>query len=766
MRIEVALPLPLPRTFTYRVDGEMSLAEGTRVLVPFGPRRLIGWVAGPGSEETPEEVLKSVDEVLDDAPVVSPELMQLCRWVADYYVAPLGEVLRAALPTVLSDVGRPAPPVRKQRVLRLIRELPSLQQREAVFGRAHRQRDCYELLEMLGGFGVVSYLTEQVGFTPGVLKGLVDKGLARFEEEVVERDPFAEMPVAEPREFELTPAQRVAVDALVEAARGARAAGVGGGAEGDSDRVFLLHGVTGSGKTLVYIELLREVVERQGRGAIVLVPEIALTPQTVARFRSYFGDSVAVLHSGLSDGERYDAWLALRRGERRIVVGARSAIFAPVVDLGAIIVDEEHESTYKQSESPRYHARDLAIVRARLAGAVCVLGSATPSLESWINVRTGKSRLLELPERVEGRPLPPVRVIDLRRVERGAAGEVAGRREGPVLLAPPLVEAIEDRLRRGEQTILLLNRRGYANFVQCRECGEVWHCPDCNVSLTYHRARRRLVCHYCFREEPAPVRCDRCGSGDLAYRGAGTEQVERLVSELFPTARVARMDIDTTSAKWAHHEILGRVERGEVDLLLGTQMIAKGLDFPNVTLVGVINADVGIHLPDFRATERTFQLLMQVAGRAGRGPRGGEVLVQTALPEHYVVRSAVAHDYVGFAEKELQEREGPGYPPHRRLANVLVSGVDEFAVQEGIEGVAAWARETIKARGWGGVELVGPAPCPVSRIRGRWRWHFLLRSDRARPIGLLLHELAADAPIKPGRADLRLVLDRDPVTLM
>jgi primosomal protein N' (replication factor Y) len=798
--------LPVPRTFTYGVEGDVAVVAGTRVLVPFGRRRLIGWVVGPGDESTEAARIRPVISVLDDEPGVPPELLELCRWIADYFVAPLGQVLRTALPAVLSDTARPAPPVRTQRILRIVRELPSLQQRVEIFGRAQRQRDCYELLETTGGRGVVAHLVEQLGFSRPVLQGLVDKGLAVFEEEVVERDPFAGKAPADPGNFTLTPAQRLAVDALVTAARAGGAGtpagvadvdsamgaagghGVGGLGGAEDGGVFLLRGVTGSGKTLVYIELLREVVERQGRGAIVLVPEIALTPQTVARFRSYFGSSVAVLHSALSDGERYDAWLSLRRGERRIAVGARSAVFAPVADLGAIIVDEEHEATYKQSEAPRYHARDIAIVRARLAGAVCVLGSATPSLESWENARLGKSRLLELPERVEGRPLPPVRVIDLRRrggegrtgENRGGgdggagSGLITGGEEGtsrapaagPSILSTPLVEAIEDRLRRGEQTILLLNRRGYSSFVQCRDCGAVWHCPACNVSLTYHRARRRMVCHYCFLEEPAPIVCDSCGSPDLSFRGAGTEQVERTVSEFFPAARVARMDVDTTSAKWSHHEILGRVERGEVDLLLGTQMIAKGLDFPNVTLVGVINADVGIHLPDFRATERTFQLLTQVAGRAGRGPRGGEVLVQTSLPEHYVIRAAVEHDFVGFAERELEERRGPGYPPHLRLANIVVSGVEEFAVQEGVEELADWLRGVLAAPGFEGVELTGPAPCPVSRIRGRWRWHLLLRSERVRPLGIVLRELLLAAPLRRGRAHLLLVLDRDPDTLL
>ncbi|MBX6365369.1 MAG: primosomal protein N', partial [Gemmatimonadetes bacterium] len=542
---------------------------------------------------------------------------------------------------------------------------------------------------------------------------------------------------------------------------------------------FLLRGVTGSGKTLVYIELLREVVERQGRGAIVLVPEIALTPQTVARFRAHFGDAVAVLHSALSDGERYDAWRALRRGEKRIAVGARSAVFAPIADLGAIVIDEEHEGSYKQSEAPRYHAREVAIMRARLCGAVCVLGSATPALESWHNAQRGKFVLLELPERIEGRPLPPVQVVDLRGREaapktegesgvRGAAEDSAGKRprvaEGG--LSDVLVDAIRLRLERGEQTILLLNRRGYSTFVQCRDCGAVWHCANCNVSLTYHRARRRLVCHYCFHEEPPPVTCDACGSGDLSFRGIGTEQVERTVTETFPAARVARMDVDTTSAKWAHHDILSRVERGEVDILLGTQMIAKGLDFPGVTLVGVINADVGMNLPDFRASERTFQLLTQVSGRAGRGPRGGQVIVQTALPGHYAIRAAVDHDFAAFAARELDERRGPNYPPHSRLLNVVVSGTAEIAVQEAADAAAAWVRAAVEADGTAGVEVLGPAPCPVDRIRNRWRWHFLLRSPTPGPIGRIGHRILRHYTLKPGAAELRLILDRDPISLL
>lgn len=811
MFVDVALPLPIPRLFTYRVPEPLP-EEGTRVLVTFNRRRLVGWVVGPAAGEVDPSRIQPVLRVLDPAPVVPAELLRLCRWVADYYVTPLGQVLRAALPTVLTDHGRPEPPVRTRRIVRLTRELPSLQVRERTFGRAVRQRECYELLETMGGSAEVAHLVERVGFSPSVIQGLVARGVAEIVEEEVARDPFAEMAPPPPQELTPTPAQAEAIRRLTQ--------------RRPDPRPFLLRGVTGSGKTLVYIELLKEVVGRRGQGAIVLVPEIALTPQTVARFRAHFGDTVAVLHSGLSDGERYDAWRALRSGERRIAIGARSAVFAPVADLGAIVVDEEHETTYKQSdEAPRYHAREVAIVRARMVGATCVLGSATPSLESWHNVLTGKFERLDLPERAGGQPLPPVRIIDLRSAAapaspgaaepsagagawsrpagndgaspgmvpagriveaaegsaragaaRGAGSSDGGgarpgasgtRRRPAPILSEPLLTAMADRLARGEQTILLLNRRGYSTFVQCRDCGAVWHCGQCSVALTYHRGRRRLVCHYCFHEEPPPITCDRCGSGELSFRGVGTEQVERAVSEAFPAARVARMDVDTTSGKWAHHQILGRMGRGEIDILLGTQMIAKGLDFPRVTLVGVVNADVGLNLPDFRATERTFQLITQVAGRAGRGPLGGEVLVQTALPGHYAIQCAVHHDYEGFAARELEERRSPRYPPHCRMANVVLSGTVQEAVAEAADSAARWVRRRLgRERGGATVEVTGPAPCPIERIRGRWRWHFLLRTESAARLGEIGRELLEEYPIRPGRADLRLIFDRDPVSLL
>jgi primosomal protein N' (replication factor Y) (superfamily II helicase) len=746
MLVEVALPVPVPRTFTYSADRELE--PGTRVRVPFGSRRLIGWVVGPSAGAPPPK-LAGVERVLEEVPSVSAELLRLCGWIADYYLAPLGQVLRTALPARLTDPRRTSPPGLSRRVLRLTRELASLQERDALFSRSPRQRECYELLESLGGESEAAHLTRQAGFAPTVLRGLVEKGVAELRDEPVSRDPFAALAAEPPQPHTPTAAQAAALAALTGA--------LGGG----DRRPFLLRGVTGSGKTLVYIELLRAVLAR-GEGAIVLVPEIALTPQTVSRFRSHFGPTVAVLHSALSDGERYDAWRAVQRGERRVVIGARSAVFAPVPRLGAIVLDEEHESTYKQYDAePRYHAREVAIVRAGLSNAVCLLGSATPSLESWHNAAAGKFRLLELPERVEGRALPPVRVVDLR-----AARAVAEEERKPLpVLSPELVAAVQDRLERREQSILLLNRRGYSTFVQCRACGTVRQCERCNVSMTFHRGRRRVVCHYCFREEPPPVTCGECGSADLSFRGVGTEQVERAVGDAFPEARVARMDVDTTSGKWSHHRILERVARGEVDILLGTQMIAKGLDYPRVTLVGVVNADVAMHLPDFRASERTFQLLTQVAGRAGRGALGGEVIIQTALPGHYAIHSALAHDYIGFAARELEERREPAYPPHVRLANVLLTGTDQDAVIDGIERVADWLRAAA-GRAGDPVEVVGPAPAPIDRIRERWRWHLLLRSAAAGPLGRMCAALQREGPVRPGARDPRLVIDRDPVTLL
>ena len=755
--VEVALPLPLFRTFTYAVETEPEhpLTLGSRIVVPLRKGREIGIAVGFPETSASKVTPKPIFGVPDAEPAIDANMLALCRWIAEYYIVPLGVVIRSALPSLLAGAATPTPSQKTRRIVSVRSDIPSLMHRDRIFKTARKQRELFELLESLGGRSPVEHLVEHLKFSPSVLKGLEQRGFVAIEDEVVGRDPFARRRPVAAMPHALTPRQQEAVAALKA------------GAPGDT---FLLHGVTGSGKTQVYIELLREVVEARGQSAIVLVPEIALTPQTVDRFRAVFGDHVAVLHSGLSDGERYDAWLALQRGERRIAVGARSAIFAPLTNVGAIIVDEEHESSYKQGETPRYHAREVAIVRARNEGAVLVLGSATPSLESWTNATAGKYKLLALPDRVAGGRLPDIEIVDLRQLTKRMSAQrelhsAGGPSSFATVFSPELEDAIAVRLELREQSIILLNRRGYAAFVQCGACGDVVTCPNCSITLTYHRAPERLVCHYCLHEEPPRDECHRCGGSTLRQRGLGTQQVERLLSERFASARIARMDVDTTSGKWAHAEILDRVGRDEVDSLLGTQMIAKGLDFPNVTLVGVIDADVGVNFPDFRASERSFQLLSQVSGRAGRGPKGGRVLIQTRLPEHHAVRCAVAHDYQGFVREELPSRVTPPYPPTIRLANVIFSGTNQNSTAKLALAAAEWLHGLLRARDEPGITIVGPAPCPIERIKQRWRWHLMLKADSPGMLTRVSRYFVERFEV-PKKDGLRMVLDRDPVALL
>ncbi|MES2123955.1 MAG: primosomal protein N', partial [Gemmatimonadota bacterium] len=737
----------------------------------------------------------------DEAPVLSTHLLALAAQAGRYYGAPIGLMLRAMLPAALwgkstleivlvegmdSAMGgtagtllaylrarggrasasaatralkRPVWEVadRLQRIGAVHLELHSpdtragvasvraarftgdplpLLDRDRRFKRAVKQRLVYEALETRGGRATVAELLEASGTTESPLRALVDAGLVEIVEETTARDPFADLPVSAPPP-DLSAAQREALRALAAIPAGESA---------------LLFGVTGSGKTLVYLEHIRTALE-SGRGALILVPEIALTPQTVARVRGMFGAEVAVLHSGLSDGERADAWRALHRGERRVAVGARSAIFAPVRDLGVIVLDEEHEASYKNGETPRYHARDIAMMRARIEGATVVLGTATPSLESWTRAQDS-DRIVELPERVGARPMPPVELVDLR-----SEPLVAGA--GMLAWSERLDAAVTAALARREQVLLLLNRRGWATFLQCTACGNVIDCPNCSISLTLHHHPPELRCHYCDHREVVPTTCPECQAESLRALGAGTQQLERLVAERFPAARLARMDVDTTSAKWSHHHLLERVGRGEVDILLGTQMIAKGIDFPNVTLVGVVDADTALHLPDFRAAERTFQLVAQVAGRAGRGPKGGTVLVQTRQPGHPALVFAARHDAAGFLAAETALRTSPAYPPHTSLVHVVLGGPVQEAVMARALALGEWCEQSI-ARSGLPIIVLGPAPCPIERIKDRWRIHLILKGP-GEALGRWVRTAAPRLAVP--RNDVRIYIDRDPVSL-
>jgi primosomal protein N' (replication factor Y) (superfamily II helicase) len=798
---QVALPLPLAETYTYRIPETLAdrLVAGARVVVPVRRRELIGIVVAT-HDTAPAMAVKDVLAAPDDEPALPGPLLETAQWIAGYYGSPIGLTLKAMLPAglwgasqvivtltshadaigglagqllawlderggeatataigrgmkrpvwdVLDRLARAGavslrvePPDTEadravERLVVLAEPAPTLLQRETLFQRKKRQRELYEAIEGLGGRAPVRHLVDQLGFTDALVRALVKSSLARVDEAERVRDPFAALPATPPPE-RLTSDQAAALHAIQSL---------------DPGKGALLYGVTGSGKTLVYLEAVRRLLA-SGRGAIVLVPEIGLTPQTVSRLRGAFGDEVAVLHSGLSDGERADAWRLLRRGERRVAVGARSAIFAPVCDLGIIVVDEEHEATYKNGETPRYHTRDVAAVRARLEGATLVLGSATPALESMAAVPT-KLQLVRLPERIGTRPLPPVELVDLRVADKVPA-------TGPVPWSVRLDEAIAGALARGEQGLLLLNRRGWASFLQCPDCGEVCRCPRCSVSLTVHQHPPALRCHYCGHEQPLPYTCSACANPVHEMRGVGTQQLERLLAERFPSARIARMDLDSTSTKWSHQRILGAVERGEVDLLVGTQMIAKGLDFPNVTLVGVVDADTGLYLPDFRSAERTFQLLAQVAGRAGRGPKGGRVLVQTRNPKHHALVRAAAHDTEGFVSEELALRHSPPYPPTVALVNLIVSGVDERVVGRRAAELGDWCIRLVD-RFQLPVEILGPAPCPLAKIKDRWRWHVLLKGPSVE-LGRVVRYAARRLP---RRDDARIVIDRDPASVL
>jgi len=769
---DVAVPVPLDATFTYRIpENSPEPVIGGRVIVPFREQRLCGIVTELHDRE-PEFTTRRLSQVLDSAPALTQELMQLGRWIAQYYIAPVGEVFRTMLPLSaefrrvlgyrITDKGidalhaasttgsslrtrkEPEHQMLEYAVLNrlgdgeIVREatlrstsgasravLQTLLRKKWIAREDLSDvRDASRTVQIAtlkqvevklnaNQQAIVDYLRQQEGERASVealrelavprttLHTLVRRGIVELSEEPA----GFHISGMKPRklEFLFTPAQKSALATIIDSV---------------DQRKFLpmlLHGVTGSGKTAVYLSAMQSVLAK-GRSAILLVPEIGLTPAMAADLHEIFGDEVAILHSALSDDERAEQWKRIRSGESHIVVGTRSAVFAPVSDLALIVVDEEHDHSYKQEEMPRYHARDVAVMRAKMCNAAVVLGSATPSLETYHNGVRGKYRLLELPERIERRPLPEVEILDMREeFQRSKKDEVLSRK---------LVEEIGERLARHEQVMVLLNRRGYSAFVLCRECGESVHCKNCAISMTYHKREHRLVCHYCGYMRPAPKTCPKCGSEFVQYLGTGSEKLEHILHGLFPQARIARLDRDTVRGRDDFERMLSALHAGEIDLLVGTQMIAKGHDVANVTLVGVVASDAALSFPDFRAAERTFQLLTQVAGRAGRGDAPGKVVLQTFFPDHYAIQFAAAHDYRGFYEKEIRFRSWMHYPPFSAVSNVLVRSpkLDVALAWSGVLG--KWFENTRVE----GVRVMGPAAAAIVRLKTEYRYHFLLKS--------------------------------------
>jgi primosomal protein N' (replication factor Y) len=750
LHAEVAVPVPLGRAFSYSVPADLAerVQPGARVLCQFGARRVLGIVlsVGDGPLDFPESKLKPLGAVVDSEPVLPHELLAFLVELSNYYMSPVGEVMRLAVPAVERTQ------VEDQATLSLIEEAGAVavgrlvQVASLVDGAARPDKlrgNAAAVLDALSEAAPepvpVAELAERVGSARAVLKRLAAAGVVHIAQRAAATDPFFAVPAERDVPPALNDAQARAVERITTrlAERGA------GG--------FLLDGVTASGKTEVYLRAVDTVLGRGG-GSIVLVPEIALTPQLVQRFRARLGDTIAVLHSGLTDGERHAMWTKLRSGALRVAVGARSALFAPVQDLALICVDEEHDSSFKQEEGVRYHARDMALLRAHRAGAVAVLGSATPSLKSYALVRAGKLERLHLPERAHrAAVLPRVEIIDLRRVGAGPAGDR--------LLSLPLHRALERTLGAREQAILFLNRRGFSPSIVCEECGHVLECPSCAVALTLHRSRgERVVCHYCDYHAHVPTKCPGCHADRLAHEGAGTERIESLLKATFPEARVARLDRDV-AAGLKSEAVLTRMRNREIDILVGTQMVTKGHDLPAVTLVGVLNADAGLSMPDFQASERTFQLLVQVAGRAGRGDAPGTVMVQTRNPAHPAIAMAVTHDVAGFVEKELRDRKELSYPPYSRIALVRIDAVEERVAKAEADRLAEIGRRAAPR----GADVVGPAPAPIERLRNRYRFRFMVRAaERA----ALRRSLAAIAAASNADRRVRVVIDVDPVSML
>ncbi|MCE9609078.1 MAG: primosomal protein N' [Chthoniobacter sp.] len=694
------------KAFDYELPEAVAgiLQPGSRVRVPVRTRTALATVIEL-LDETDVPGVKLISEVVSAEPILSPLLLKLGAWMADYYCCSVEQAMKAVLPNVIrkAEVGH-----QTRLFARLAREVGE-EESEALKKKAPLQAAAIAFLAEAGKPIAVAELAEKCDANHAVIQALVKKGLVITESATVERDPSQGETFLHAGKLEMNPEQ-LAVFARVCAAIENQKSKV------ENPKPILLHGVTGSGKTEIYLQAIQLVLER-GQTAIMLVPEISLTPQTVERFKSRFAATqheVAVLHSHLSEGERHDEWHKIRTGRARIAIGARSAIFAPCANLGLIVVDEEHENTYKQEETPRYHGRDIAVLRAQMEGCACLLGSATPSLESFHNAQLGKYELLRLTQRVDDKKMPFIRIMDMR---------MESKKKGSIL-SERLITAVNDRLAKKEQTILFLNRRGFSTSLLCEKCGYVCECPNCSVGLTFHRAAGRVVCHICGHQAVAPAKCPECKDPGIKYSGTGTEKVEDIVGKCFPTAVVKRLDADVMTRKDAFRETLGAFKVGKIDILVGTQMIAKGLHFPNVTLVGIINADLSLHLPDFRAGERTFQLLTQVAGRAGRGDVEGEVFVQSFTPFSPSIQFARHHDFDGFWEQEIEFRRQWDYPPFTHMVLIVIRS----AHQQRAEFSAQTLHRRLKDALPPNTTLSDPAPAPLEKSHGNYRFHLMLRT--------------------------------------
>ena len=785
------------RPFDYQVPVEwVSVIElGSRVKVPFGPRNVLGFVVGLKKEtDVPLNKLKAINQILDMEPVLTEEMLRMAKWLKNDTICYEIDALQVMLPSALRakyekmiklQQGQQLPlevqaifgkrqranfkeferagllPLLKQLVaenivsienvvkqqgnvkeIRMVQITADQQLIERALeqsSRAAKQRLLLQwMCQHLGEIFTPQQICDEARVSISVLEAVIDKGAAQFIQEEVFRDPFTKE-VSRTHALQLTSEQQVALQAITTAM------------DQQIAQTFLLHGVTGSGKTEVYLQAIQKVLE-EGKEAIMLVPEISLTPQMTERFRSRFGEMVAVMHSGLSVGEKYDEWRKIQQGKVKVVVGARSAIFAPFTNIGLIILDEEHESTYKQEDSPRYHARDVAIWRSEFYNCPIILGSATPALESFARAKKGVYKLLSLKHRALHQALPTVFIADMREELR------QGNRS---MFSQSLIEAIRLRLEKKEQMVLFLNRRGYSSFVLCRDCGTVVQCPNCDISLTYHRTTEKLKCHYCGYEEHVPQICPQCQSDHIRYFGTGTQKVEEELYKLFPEARVLRMDVDTTKHKGAHEEILETFGAGHADILLGTQMIAKGLDFPNITLVGVLSADTSLHLPDYRAAERTFQLLTQVSGRAGRHDKLGEVIIQTYTPEHYAIDLAKTQEYEPFYEREMFLRRRSNYPPYYFVALIQLSHEDVMMAAEYAGRVADWLRGNLSNQ----VAIIGPTTASIARLQNRYRYQCLIKYKIEPNLIPVLQRLLAMYRAEWIKQGILMTVDLDPSSI-